>query len=260
MKNTKLLYQSPATYSTNDCSKMEFYVRKIHPIRHTAAANSKRFARPLLDFCDTNDLRFPYQQPLEENNMKRFIPFLLMAMLLLTGCRSETVYTHVVEDDYISKDYYLTEISPRIPGDLTPTEFGVFKKNPGGGYRLLVNLGFFTEIYGARYHTLARYDTLFLVRGQDILRYTLTAAEPQKTEEQLENFFPDTMEVIGINAVDSNYVYVYATTKVRPPVNPYPIAAFEEPDSSYTAYFAFSLDGSSYREISFDDVPIQKRY
>jgi len=190
--------------------------------------------------------------------MRRLI-ILLFVVLALSGCgEAAAVYTHVSEDDYISERYYLTEISKRDFGDDTPTDFGVFEKTDGG-YRLLVNIGEFTEIYGARYHTLAVGDVLYLVRDRDILRYDLLSKRPQQSERLEADFFPKSLEVIGINAIDGAYVYVYALALA-------PVPAVVRPLGSgirfkpYTAYFAVCRDKSGFFEVDFDEIPIQKRY
>ena len=192
--------------------------------------------------------------------MRKFTIFTTVAVMVLSGCtgRLPEVYSHVTENDYISEKYYLTEISPRNFGDTTPSNFGIFKKD-GDGFELLMDIGEFTDIRNARAVTLVKDDTLYIVRECSILKYDLTFGTPAQSELRLDSFFPDTIEVLSINAIDKVYVYVYAITYEAPPAVFSPVCSSTD-FSPYAAYFAFKLSGSGYFEITLDDVPIQKRY
>lgn len=183
-----------------------------------------------------------------------------LLLILLCGCtkQPETLYTHVVEDDYISDTYYMTEIEPREPGDITPTDYGVFEKVEPGTYRLLLNIGAFTDIYPARNRTLARRHILYLVDDHDIVSYNLRASDPAASEKRIEGFFPEALTILTINALNDTYVYVYAQLNEPMPQHIYQINSSGD-FKPYLSYFAIRIDDGGFKEISMDEVPVQKR-
>lgn len=191
--------------------------------------------------------------------MKRIL-ILLFLSALLCGCakQQEKLYTHVVEDDYISDTYYMTEIEPRERGDVTPTDYGVFEKVEPGVYRLLLNIGAYTDIYPARNQTLVRKHILYFVDDHDIVSYNLRASDPLASEKRIEGFFPEELDVLTINALNDTFVFVYA--ELNRPISQriYPTDSTSD-FKPYLSYFAIRVDGGGFMEVAMDEVPVQKR-